>query len=69
VRDALPRCDFCGKPDCGHPLLESEGHSESQIELPPFAIGVKAGGVLRVEGLALRVVRVNNDGSIDYAVR
>jgi RNase P subunit RPR2 len=26
VRDALPRCDFCGKPDCGHPLIESEGH-------------------------------------------
>ena len=44
-------------------------HSKSQVELPPFAIGVKAGGVLRAEGLALGVVRINNDGSIDYAVR
>jgi hypothetical protein len=53
----------------GDTIVGPRPHSESQIELPPFAIGVKVGGVLRVEGLALRVLRVNNDGSIDYAVR
>jgi hypothetical protein len=26
VSGALPRCDFCGKPDCSHPLIESKGH-------------------------------------------
>jgi hypothetical protein len=51
----------------GTTIVGPRPHSESQVELPPFAIGVKAGGTLRAEGLALRVVRINNDGSIDYA--
>ena len=53
----------------GTTLVGPRPHSESQIEFPPFAIGVKAGGVMRAEGLTLRVLRINNDGSIDYAVK
>jgi hypothetical protein len=53
----------------GSTIVGPRPHSESQVELPPFAIGVKAGGVLRAEGLALRVLRVNSDGSLDYTVR
>ena len=53
----------------GTTIVGPRPHSETQIELPPFAIGVKAGGVLRAEGLALRVLRVNSDGSIDYVIK
>jgi hypothetical protein len=53
----------------GTTIVGPRPHSESQIGLPPLAIGVKAGGLLRAEGLALRVLRINDDGSIDYAVR
>jgi hypothetical protein len=44
-------------------------HSESQVGLPPLTIGVKVGGVLLAEGHVLRVLRINSDGSIDYAVQ
>jgi hypothetical protein len=44
-------------------------HSESQVGLAPLTIGVKVGGVLRVEGHVLSVLRINSDGSIDYAVK
>jgi hypothetical protein len=53
----------------GTTIVGPRPRSETQIELPPFAVGVKAGGVFRAEGLALRVLRVNNDGSIDYVIR
>jgi hypothetical protein len=53
----------------GTAIVGPRPHSESQIELPPLAIGVKAGGQLRAEGLTLRVLRIKADGSIDYAVR
>jgi hypothetical protein len=53
----------------GTTIVGPRPHSESQIQLPPLAIGVKAGGLLRAEGLTLRVLRIDDDGSIDYAVK
>ena len=53
----------------GATIVGPRPHSESQIELPPLAISLKAGGLLRAEGLALRILRINEDGSIDYAIR
>jgi Bacterial HORMA domain 2 len=53
----------------GTTIVGPRPHSESQIELPPLAIGVKSGGLLRAEGRALRVLRINDDGSIHYDVK
>jgi hypothetical protein len=50
-------------------LVGPRPHSESQIGLAPLTIGVKVGGLLNVSGHELRVLRVNSDGSIDYAAR
>jgi hypothetical protein len=52
----------------GTTLVDPRAHSESQVEFPPFAIGAKAGGVLRAEGLSLRVLRVNDDSDITKAL-
>src|SRR5262249_49573359 len=52
----------------GNIIIPPRPHSESQVGLAPVTIGVKVGGVLHAEGHTLRVLRVNSDGSIDYAV-
>jgi hypothetical protein len=52
----------------GTTIVGPRPHSESQVGLAPLTIGVKVGGVLHAEGHTLRVLRVNSDGSIDYAV-
>ena len=44
-------------------------HSEQQVGLAPVTLGVKVGGRLSVDGHELKVLRINSDGSIDYAVR
>jgi hypothetical protein len=51
----------------GDVILGPRPHSESQVGLTPLTISVKVGGLLRVTGHELRVLRVNSDGSIDYA--
>jgi hypothetical protein len=50
-------------------IIGPRPHSESQVGLAPLTIGVKVGGVLYVEGHVLSVLRINSDGSIDYAVK
>jgi hypothetical protein len=44
-------------------------HSEQQVGLAPVTLGVKVGGRLSVDGHELKVLRINSDESIDYAVR
>jgi len=44
-------------------------HSEQQVGLAPVTLGVKVGGRLSVDGHELKILRINSDGSIDYAVR
>jgi hypothetical protein len=53
----------------GTTIVGPRPHSESQVGLATLNIGVKVGGVLKVGGHALSVLRVNSDGSIDYAAR
>jgi len=53
----------------GDIVVPPRPHSESQTGLAPVTISAKVGGVLRVRGHELRVLRVNSDGSIDYAVK
>jgi hypothetical protein len=53
----------------GITIVGPRPHSESQVGLAPLTLGVKVGGVLHVAGHELRVLRVNRNGSIDYAAR
>jgi hypothetical protein len=53
----------------GTMIVGPRPHSESQIGLAPLTTGVKLGGSMRVAGHELRVLRVNSDGSIDYAAK